>query len=104
MPKQALLNGTLEDANDFDSYSELELLKKSLVNNYWLITESGQLISKTSVEHVVRDDYLQEDTKRKISEFNEKIESRLDDANFMIEGDGNSTMMYLEDIDDDDEH
>ena len=69
---------------------------------YWLITESGQLISKTSVEHVVRDDYLQEDTKRKISEFNEKIESRLDDANFMIEGDGNSTMMYLEDIDDDD--
>ena len=24
---------------------------------YWLITESGKLVSKTSVEHVIRDDY-----------------------------------------------
>jgi hypothetical protein len=40
MPKQALLNGTLEDANDFDGYSELELLKEALENNSWLISES----------------------------------------------------------------
>ena len=25
---------------------------------YWLITESGKLVSKTSVEHVILDDYL----------------------------------------------
>lgn len=40
MPKQALLNGTLEDANDFDGYNELELLKQALENNSWLISES----------------------------------------------------------------
>jgi hypothetical protein len=39
MPKQALLNATLEDANDFDGYSELELLKNALESNSWLITE-----------------------------------------------------------------
>jgi hypothetical protein len=27
--------------------------------SYWLITESGKVISKTSVEHVTRDNYLQ---------------------------------------------
>jgi hypothetical protein len=40
MPKQALLNGTHEDANDFDGYNELELLKQALENNSWLISES----------------------------------------------------------------
>ena len=40
MPKQALLNGTFEDANDFDGYNELELLKQALENNSWLISES----------------------------------------------------------------
>ena len=28
---------------------------------YWLITEIGKIISKTSVEHVTCNDYLQED-------------------------------------------
>ena len=31
---------------------------------YWLITESGKLISKTSVEHVTRDDMLASGTKQ----------------------------------------
>ena len=39
---------------------------------YWLITESGKIISKTSVEHVTRNDYLQEDLKKEIEEFNER--------------------------------
>ena len=39
MPKQALLNGTLEDAIDFDGYKELELLKESLEKNSWTITD-----------------------------------------------------------------
>ena len=33
---------------------------------YWLVTDSGQVVSKTSVEHVTRDDYLHEDTKKRI--------------------------------------
>jgi len=36
---------------------------------YWLVTESGQMVSKTSVEHVTRNDYLHEDTKKKIEAF-----------------------------------
>ncbi len=28
---------------------------------YWLVMDSGQVVSKTSVEHVTRDDYLRED-------------------------------------------
>ena len=69
---------------------------------YWLITESGKIISKTSVEHVTRNDYLQEDLKKEIEEFNERLEQCLSDENFMIEGDGRFDSMYLDDIDDDD--
>jgi hypothetical protein len=29
---------------------------------YWIVTDSGQVVSKTSVEHVTREDYLSEDT------------------------------------------
>ena len=67
---------------------------------YWLITNSGKIISKTSVEHVTRDDYLQEDLKKEIEEFNERLEQCLSE-NFVIEGDGNFDSMYLDDIDDD---
>ena len=35
---------------------------------YWLITDSGKVISMTSVEHVMRDDYLQEDLNKEIDE------------------------------------
>ena len=69
---------------------------------YWLVTESGQLISKTSVEHVTRDDYLQEDTKVMIERFDEKLEERLDDTNFTLEGEGGVDLKMLEDIVDND--
>ena len=69
--------------------------------SYWLITESGKIISKTSVEHVTRDDYLQADKKAEIEEFNSRLEESLDDANFMIEGEGEFESMYLDDIEDD---
>jgi len=39
MPKQALLDSTLEDANDFDGYNELDLLKQALEKNSWSISE-----------------------------------------------------------------
>ena len=69
---------------------------------YCLITDSGKIISKTSVEHVTRDDYLQEDLKKEIDEFNGRLEQCLSEENFVIEGDGNFDSMYLDDIDDDD--
>ena len=69
--------------------------------SYWLIAKSGKIISKTSVEHVTWDDYLQAEIKAKIDWFNEQIYGLLDDANFVVEGKGKFDSMYLEDIDDD---
>ena len=67
---------------------------------YWLITESGKLVSKTSVEHVIHDDYLNPEIKKKIDEFNEKLDKRLDDTKFLLEDRPHSV-----DIDyDDDNH
>jgi hypothetical protein len=68
--------------------------------SYWLITKSGKIISKTSVEHVTRDDYLQTDKKAEIEAFNCRLEESLDNANFMIDGEGEFDSMYLDDIDD----
>jgi hypothetical protein len=69
--------------------------------SYWLITESGKIISKTSVEHVTRDDYFQTDKKAEIDEFKQKLDESLADANFAIKGEGGFDSMYLDDIDDD---
>ncbi len=69
---------------------------------YWLVTESGQIVSKTSVEHVTRDDHLQEDTKKRIKEFKKRLEERLDDTNFVLQGEGGVDLKMLEDLVDDD--
>ena len=69
--------------------------------SYWLITESGKIISKTSVEHVMWDNYLQAEIKAEIDWFNEQIDESLDDANFVVKGEGEFDSMYLEDIDND---
>jgi Reverse transcriptase (RNA-dependent DNA polymerase) len=71
---------------------------------YWLITESGKIIAKTSVEHVTRSDYLEADKKADIDKFNQQLEESLSDENFIIEGEGEFESMYLDDIDDDENH
>jgi glycerate kinase len=48
-----------------------------------------------SVGHVTRDDYLQADKKAEIEAFNHQLEESLDDANFMIDGEGKFDSMYL---------
>ena len=69
---------------------------------YWLITESSKIISKTSVEHITHDDYLQADKKAKIEEFNTRLEESLSDAYFVIKGKGEYDSLYLDDIEDED--
>jgi hypothetical protein len=66
-----------------------------------VITESGKVISKTSVEHVIRNDYLCVDTKLEIETFNTQLTASLDDANFIVDGEGEFDSLYLQDIDDD---
>jgi hypothetical protein len=69
----------------------------------WLIAESGKIISKTSVEHVIRDDYLLADKRKEIDDFNLRLEASLeDDANFVVDGEGEFDSLYLQDIIDDD--
>jgi hypothetical protein len=68
---------------------------------YWLITESGKIISKTSVEHVIRHDYIDQEKKKMIDELNATLMQNLDDENFQIEGDGDYRSWQLPDINDD---
>jgi hypothetical protein len=67
---------------------------------YWIVTDSGQVVSKTSVEHVTRDDYLNEDMKAKVKEFEKKLREHLDESNFILQGEDNVDLKMLEDLDD----
>jgi hypothetical protein len=40
---------------------------------YWILTESGQVVSKTSVEHVTCNDNFNEDMKAKVKDFEKKV-------------------------------
>ena len=71
---------------------------------YWLITESGKIISKTSVEHVIRDDYVDPERKTLIDHFNATLTRNLDDEGFEIEGDGSYKSFRTLDYDFDDDH
>jgi hypothetical protein len=66
---------------------------------YWIVTDSGQVVSKTSVEHVTHDDYLNKDTKAKVKEFKRKLGERLDDSNFILQGEDGIDLKMLEDLD-----
>ena len=70
------------------------------------------LISKSSIKHVIHDDYLSKDKKKQIKDFNMKLKKQIKDfnmklddllnhENFILDGDGKFDSMYLEDIDDD---
>jgi hypothetical protein len=55
-------------------------------------------VSKTSVEHVACDDNLNEDTKRRIKRFDEKLEGCLDDTNFVLQGEDGINLKMLVDF------
>jgi hypothetical protein len=67
----------------------------------WLIAESGKIISKTSVEHVIHHDYIDQEKKMMINEFNTTLTRNLDDENFQIEGDREYRSWHHPDINDD---
>jgi hypothetical protein len=50
---------------------------------YWILLESGKVISSTTVEHVTRDELLNADTRSKIERFDQRLELRLDDDKFV---------------------
>ena len=68
---------------------------------YWIVTDSGQVVSKTSMEHMTCNDYLNEDMKAKVKEFKRKLGEHLDDSNFILQGGDGVNLKILEDLDDD---
>jgi hypothetical protein len=53
------------------------------------------------VEHVTHNDYLNEDTKAKVKDFEKQLGEHLDDSNFILQGeDGVDLKMLVEDLDD----
>jgi hypothetical protein len=52
------------------------------------------------VEHVTHNEYLNEDTKAKVKEFERKLGERLDDSNFILQGEDGVDLKMPEDLDD----
>ncbi len=65
---------------------------------YWLLLESGKIIARTTVQHVVRDDYLNDDVKIEVERFDRSVEDRLSDQNFAL---NDQNDFYLQDESDD---
>jgi hypothetical protein len=51
---------------------------------YWLLLPSGKVLARTTVQHVTREDMLNEDVKMQINQFNDQVENRLNDENFVV--------------------
>ena len=63
--------------------------------------DTGKIISKSSVEHVMHNDYLNEDKKQQIDNFKQKLSDLLCDDIFQLDGNGEFDSMYHDDIKDD---
>ena len=68
---------------------------------YLLIMDTGKIISKSSVEHVMHDNYLNEDKKQQIDNFKQKLNDLLHNNNVQLDGDREFDSMYLDNIEDD---
>jgi hypothetical protein len=53
-----------------------------------------------SVEHLTCKDYLSEDTKAKVKDFEKKLREHFDDSNFILQGEDGIDLKMLEDLDD----
>eukprot|EP00957_Ditylum_brightwellii_P023002 1736111-Ditylum_brightwellii.AAC.1 len=65
---------------------------------YWIVTTSDKLVSKTSVQHIIREGVMEEGVNRQTNEFNSKLTTRLDDSNFTVEHKGYLVGMDLDKI------
>ena len=65
---------------------------------YWLLLPSGKVIARTIVQHVTREDILNDDVRRQVEAFDSDVEERLDDQRFVAQ-DPDATF-FLQDEDD----
>jgi hypothetical protein len=66
--------------------------------SYWLLLPSGKVIARTIVQHVTREDILNDDVRRQVEAFDSDVEERLDDQRFVAQ-DPDATF-FLQDEDD----
>jgi hypothetical protein len=66
---------------------------------YWLLKENGQVLSKTTVQHVTELDVQVDTVKARITAYDTALTERLNDANFRIETDEDNAFFTL-DMDD----
>ena len=66
---------------------------------YWILTESGKVIARSTVQHITTTDMATDDMKVKIATFDANLLTRLDDENFQIALPNH--MFYLQDDDGD---
>jgi hypothetical protein len=67
---------------------------------YWILTESGKVISSTTVQHVTTTDASNPSINRTIIAFDQAVNTRLDDTNF-TNNDLDGVSPYIQDIHDD---
>ena len=67
---------------------------------YWVLTVSGNVIARTTTQHVTRDKYLDPVMCERIKDFDKQIEKLLDDTNFVNPEAGE---LYIDEVEDKDE-
>jgi hypothetical protein len=64
---------------------------------YWVLNENGNVLSRTTVQHVTDDDAKQESIKKQLTEFDEKLDARLNDTNFVVDN-AEAEGFFMEDV------
>ena len=67
---------------------------------YWVLTVSGNVIARTTVQHVTCNEYLDPVMCEIIKTFDDLLKKRLDDTNFVNPEDGG---LYIDKVDDEDD-
>ena len=65
--------------------------------SYWILTESGKVIARSTVQHITTTDIATDEMKNRVATFDANLLTRLDDENFHV--DLPSHVLYLQDDD-----
>ena len=61
---------------------------------YWILTQSGKVIARSTVQHVIHSEIRTDAIKKRVDDFDKAINARLDEANFVNDADN---VYYLDD-------
>ncbi len=64
---------------------------------YWILTENGNVILRSTVQHITLSDWQSSEKQTRIKYFNEAVTKRLDPRNHFVQHEGVSNGMYMED-------